>query len=305
MKYTPPPMGKYVDPLTDFGFKLLFGSEPNKDLLIAFLNELFKGKKRIADLTYNKSEYHGPHPEYRKSIFDLTCTDDKGVRFMIEVQRARQVCFKDRALYYTAAFIQEQGPKGKPDWDFQLKEVYLIALMDFCLEDTSPEHYLHWVRLTDEATGKVFYEKLGYIFIEIPKFNKPETALETDLDRWLYILKNLSLLQKIPVFLHKRIFEKLFTIAEVSKLTKPMFTQYERSRMARWTEYAVLEAAKIDGAKQGREEGREQGREEGREENSRKIVKNMLAAGKFTIPEIAALADVSQAFVRTVKKNMK
>ncbi len=52
-------IGKYIDPLSDFGFKRLFGSNPNKELLIDFLNELFKGRKVIADLVYNKNERPG------------------------------------------------------------------------------------------------------------------------------------------------------------------------------------------------------------------------------------------------------
>jgi len=210
-------IGKYIDPLSDFGFKLLFGSEPNKDLLIAFLNELFQGKKVIVDLTFIKNGYPGPQPTFRKFIFDLTCKGVDGELFIIEIQRIYQHFFKDRAIYYTSTLIHDQGPKGKAKWDFKLQEVYLIALMDFGFQDSQPEVYLHKVHLCDEITGKVFYDKLGYIFIEIPKFLKEEKDLENDLDRWLYILKNMSSLKKIPVFLTKRIFAKIFTIAEVSK----------------------------------------------------------------------------------------
>lgn len=78
-------IGRYIDPLTDFGFKLIFGSEPNKDLLIAFLNELILGRKFIVDLVYNKNEQQGPQTGFRKSIFDLTCTDAEGTQFIIEV----------------------------------------------------------------------------------------------------------------------------------------------------------------------------------------------------------------------------
>jgi len=85
-----PTIGKFIDPLTDFGFKYLFGREPCKDLLIDFLNELFRGRKIISDLTYNKNEYSGTVSNSRKMIFDLTCTGMDGEQFIIEVQRIHQ-----------------------------------------------------------------------------------------------------------------------------------------------------------------------------------------------------------------------
>jgi predicted transposase/invertase (TIGR01784 family) len=296
-KLSPPPIGRYIDPLSDFGFKLLFGSEPNKELLIAFLNELFKGKKQITDLYYNKNEYQGPQAGFRRSIFDLTCTGNSGEQFVIEVQRVSQPFFKDRAIYYTSTLIHDQGLKGKKNWDFKLKEVYLVGLMDFTFDDSSPETCLHCVHLSDEATGAVFYKKLGYIFIELPKFSKGETELKTDLDRWLYVLKNMSLLQKIPVILNKRIFEKLFAIAEISNLTKEEYMRYERSRMAQWDEYAI----KVSAPKYAREEGRKEGIEMAKQE----VIQNLLAKDQFTITEIANIVNVSEVFVHKVKKNIK
>lgn len=305
-------LGKYIDPLSDFGFKFLFGSDPNKELLIAFLNELFEGRKHIIDLVYNKNENNGPQHEYRKSIYDLTCTGQDGEQFIIEVQRIHQLYFRDRSIYYTSALIHDQGPKGKKQWDFQLKEVYLIGLMDFSFEDSRPDIYLHRVRLTDEATGSVFYEKLGYIFIEIPKFIKTQKELKTELDRWLYVLKNMSRLQKIPVFLNKRIFEKLFTIAELSKLSKEDYMRYEKSLMAQWDEYASLETAKLKGLeeglekgiKKGIEQGLEKGRQEGRQESNYSFIKSLLLQSDFSIPKIASLTGMTEEFVNKVKKTL-
>jgi predicted transposase/invertase (TIGR01784 family) len=294
-------IGRYIDPLSDFGFKRLFGSEPNKDLLIDFLNELFRGRKSVLDLVYNKNEQPGPQPGFRKSIFDLTCTDGNGAKFIVEVQRVYQHFFKDRAIFYTSSLIHEQGPKGENGWDFRLQEVYLIALMEFGFGDSLPGSYLHRVYLTDEATGKVFYEKLGYIFIEIPKFTMAVKDLKTGLDRWLYLLKNLSRLKKIPVFLDKRIFQKLFNIAEVSKLTKEEYMRYEKSLMAKWDEYAILKTAR----EEGMEKGIEKGIEKGMEKKSFEMVKNLLAAGSFTIPQIANFAGVTEAFIKKVRREIK
>ena len=317
-----PQVGKFIDALTDFGFKHLFGNEPSKELLIDFLNELFEGRKVINDLTYNKNEHSGPRFKSRKMIFDLTCTGQDGEQFIIEVQRIHQQYFKDRAVYYSSRLIHEQAPKGGK-WDYSLKEVYFIGLMDCVLEDSDPSEYLHRVKFAYEKSGREFYKKLQFIFIEIPKFTKSEKELKTGVDKWLYLLKNLHRLEKVPAILKSKILFKLFNLAAVSKLSKDEYMKYEKDLMASWDEYAIKKTlehdrqiAKEQGRKEGREEGREQGREQGREEGreegigvgaekkSYEVVKNLLLANKFNFSEIANFANVSETFVRKVKKDL-
>ncbi len=297
--------GRFIDPLTDFGFKLLFGTEPNKDLLIAFLNEIFKGRKVITELKYNKTENQGPQSRFRKSIFDLTCTGKDNEQFIIEIQRIYQQFFKDRSIYYTSDLIYSQEPKGNPKWDFKLKEVFFIAIMDFEMFESPSPSYIHRVHLTDEATGKVFYNKLGYTFIELPKFNKTQKQVKTDLDRWLFVLKNMANCNKIPLFLTKRIFEKVFNIAEISNLSKEAFMVYEKDLKAKWDEYAVLSSAIARGIEQGIEKGIEQGIEQTELKKNTEFVTNLLETKQFSISQIANFANVSEAFVRKVKKTLK
>ncbi len=294
-------IGKYVDPLTDFGFKLIFGNEPNKDLLIDFLNKLFIGRKQIVDLTYNKTEYLGPVNNFRKSIFDLQCTGKDGQQFIIEVQRIYQQFFIDRAIYYTSKLIHNQGPKGNAKWDFKLQEVYFIGILDFEMEGSNEKTYFHEAHLADINTGKSIYNKLGYIFIEIPKFNKTQNQLKTELDKWLFVLKNMANLKKIPVFLTKRIFEKVFKIAEVANLTKEEFMKYEKDLMAEWTEYAILKTAEERGEKRGEEKGMEKGEERGME----KVVQNLIKTMGLNDAQIAKMCDLPIAFIKKVRAKMK
>ena len=80
---------RYINLFTDFGFKKLFGEEPNKDLLISFLNSLLEGKELIADLTYLKSERLGKNEGERKAVYDLYCSNEKGEKFIVEIQRVK------------------------------------------------------------------------------------------------------------------------------------------------------------------------------------------------------------------------
>jgi predicted transposase/invertase (TIGR01784 family) len=257
-------MPRYIDPLVDFAFKKIFGSEPNKDLLIAFLNEVFRGRKHIADLVYNKNEHPGDLRNEGAAIFDLLCTGDNGEKFLIEVQRGRQGRFKERALFYTSRLISEQAPKGKrTEWGYDITEVYLVALLeDFTLPGNPANTYLHDICLCNRETGEIFYDKLGYTYIELRNFVKTEGELETDLDKWLYVLKNMSAMDKIPVYLRKPIFEKLFSIAEYSNLTKEEKTMYDSSMKYKWDNKNVLDYAVQEAKLEARLEGKVEGKVE-------------------------------------------
>jgi predicted transposase/invertase (TIGR01784 family) len=170
---------RYINLFTDFGFKKLFGEEPNKDLLISFLNGLLSGKEKVSDLNYLKNERLGKYDGERKAVYDLYCSNEKGEKFIVEIQRVKQEFFKDRSIYYSTFAIQEQALKGQK-WNYELKAVYTIAILDFEFSDSTPEKLHHRVKLMDEETCKIFYDRLTYIYLEIPKFSKGIKELKND-----------------------------------------------------------------------------------------------------------------------------
>nr|WP_316815834.1 Rpn family recombination-promoting nuclease/putative transposase [Pedobacter nyackensis] len=181
-------------------------------------------------------------------LFDLTCTGVDGEKFIIEMQRTDQEFFRDRCVFYMSGLISSQLPKGSSNWDAPLKEVYLIGIMEFQFNNIN-SNYLHNIALMNRDTGKVFYKGMGYKFLELPNFDKKESELITELDKWFYLLKNLSRLDKIPDFLDKRVFQKVFKIAEMSKMTKEERELYHSDVKAKsdWNagiRYAEKEAEK-------------------------------------------------------------
>lgn len=244
---------KYINPFTDFGFKKLFGTEPNKDLMIDFLNQILPEKHQIKDLTYTKSEYLGNTDRDRKAIFDLYCTSEKGDKFIVEIQKAKQNFFKERSIYYSTFPIQEQAVRG--EWDFQLSAVYTVGILDFVFaEDKEEQKVLHIVQLKDQDS-EIFYDKLTYIYLEMPNFQKTEEQLETHFDKWLYVFKNLHRLENIPNRLQDKIFKKLFKAAEIAKFSKQEFEQYEDSLKYYRDLTNVTNTAYLEGEKKGKEEG--------------------------------------------------
>lgn len=221
---------KYINPFTDYGFKRLFGEEPNKELLLDFLNELLHEEQgKIVSLTYLKNEHLGTTEIDRKAIFDLYCENEKGEKFIVELQKTKQKFFKDRTLYSSTFPIREQAKHA--NWIYELKAVYTIAILDFVFDEDkdNPEKYRYDIKLTDIETKKVFYDKLTVIYLEMPKYNKTLEQLETRFDKWLYVIRNLNSLDRIPDKLRERIFEKLFETAEIAKFSPEQARSYEDS----------------------------------------------------------------------------
>ena len=248
---------KYVNPFTDYGFKRLFGEEPGKDLLLDFLNELLREEQgEIVELTYLKNEVLGHTGLDRKAVFDLYCTNDKGEKFIVELQKTKQKFFKDRTLYYSTFPIREQAVKGT-EWNFELKKVYLVAILDFVFDEdeSEPEKYRYNVKLSDIETHKVFYDKLTFIYLEMPKFNKTLDELENRFEKWMYVLKNLPKLERVPEKLKEKIFLKLFEKAEIAKFNQEEYMQYEESLKYYRDLKNSLDTAREEGKLEGKEEG--------------------------------------------------
>lgn len=224
---------RYISLLTDFGFKRIFGTKPNKDLLIDFLNSLFNGEQVVKDVTFLNSEHVGDVHTDRKAIFDVYCENEKGEKFIVEMQNAYQTYFKDRSLYYATFPIREQAQKGE-GWNYKLKHVYVVALLNYDMSDPafSDDTINYDIGLLDKQTHRVFNDKLTFKYVEISKFNKRIEELKTNYDKWLFVLQNLSRLDCQPEYLKTAVFNRLFAEAEIAKFTRAELREYEDSLKA-------------------------------------------------------------------------
>jgi predicted transposase/invertase (TIGR01784 family) len=264
---------KYINPYTDFGFKLLFGTAMNKELLISFLNALLFKEETVKDVTYLNAEHLDTQEYDRRAVFDVYCENEKGEKFLVEMQRGEQQFFKDRSVYYATFPIREQSQRGK--WDYELKAVYIIGILNFTFNDTDGDYFHHEVKLVDLYTHKVFYDKLTFIYLEMPKFNKKEDELESMFDKWLFVLRNLSSLFERPRALQNRVFDRLFEAAEIAKFNSKELGEYWESLKNFRDWYSVMSTQ----LKKGREEGLKEGLEQGRKEECFKNAKKMKQAG--------------------------
>lgn len=262
---------RYINPYTDYGFKYFFGTEPNKDLTLHLVNALLQGREVIKSLTLLPNEQLGDTEEDRRSVFDVYCENEKGDKIIIEMQKAEQQWFKDRSVYYSSYPIRSQGAKGR--WLFGLKAVYTIGILNFVFDEDKDDeaYYHHVVQLMDVNKKEVFYDKLTYIYLEMPKFKKTEDELVTMDDKWLYALKNLPRLLERPKALQERIFSKFFEVAEVAALSKEEYAKYWESEKIFYDNQGAFMTADSKGYARGVVEGIEKGIAKGKLDTAAKM----------------------------------
>ncbi len=245
---------KYVNPFTDFGFKKIFGEEASKPLLIDFLANLLPEAK-IVDLTFKDKDKLGHNEGDRKAVYDIYCENSTGEKIIVELQKAKQNYFKDRTVYYATFPIQEQAEKG--EWNYQLKFVYCIGILDFKFDEhikSGEGEVIHTVQLKDQH-NQIFYEKLKFVYLEMPHFNKSEETLTNRLDKWLYFIRHLEDFDTIPEIFKDEVFVKAFEKAEIAKYTEAERQDYEQSLKIYRDLKGVIDTAFDEGKMEGRLEG--------------------------------------------------
>ncbi|WP_447767384.1 Rpn family recombination-promoting nuclease/putative transposase [Sphingobacterium faecium] len=228
----------FIDPTTDEGFKRLFGDKIN---LINFLNIIFRGRKTITDLTYRDTERIGATEEIGKVIFDLVVQLNTGEEIIIEMQTSTQTNLKQRMLYYASKVISDTAPKGnRKSWGYAIPQVYTIVLMDgFHMPGGDHKTYFHDTCLCNRDSGQIFYEGLGFIYMELINFVKSEAEVEDELDKVFFMLKNMSTLKTLPRIMNSAVFQRFFQFASYAKLTKEERTMYDISLKRKWDAEAV------------------------------------------------------------------
>ena len=285
---------KYIDPLTDFGFKRLFGTEPHKALLIDFLNTLLPEHHHIQDVTFKNPETIGRTWADRKAIFDIYCQAVTGERFIVEIQKAKQQFFKDRSVYYSTFPIQQQARTGP--WDYQLTAVYTVGVLDFIFDEHRHEDTLiHTVELKNQHC-EVFYDKLKFIYIELPKFTKSLAELTSHTDKWLFVLRHLAQLEEPPDSLHEGVFKQLFEVARIANFSEQEQDMYQESLKIYRDNFNVTKTLIEESVQAGIKRGIEQGSEQGIE----RVARQMKIAG-LPIQDIAKFTELSSEEIESLE----
>ena len=216
---------KYIDPMIDVAFKQIFGQEKNKRLIKELLEHIFQFE--ITELSFVNIEHIAEGVDNRNAYFDLQCHSDQIGDFIVEVQVKNQEHFAERALFYSTFPITAQAPKGP--WDYNLKPVFFLGLLNFSLPTKSlkEEGWVHRYSLRNDHTGGLLTDKVSYVFMEVGTFNKQLAECESFEERFLYYMKNLPIFVDKPDTHNEEFFEELLEAAEYAGLSKDMKEFYD------------------------------------------------------------------------------
>lgn len=254
-------MGRYINPFTDWGFKRLFGQEPSKDILIAFLNCLLEGEHHIDDVSFLNNEQTAETKDGRSIIYDVYCSTDKGEHIIVEMQNREQGNFLDRTLFYMAHAIHDQGQRG--NWDYTLSAVYGVFFLNFKSKRLPDAKLRTDVALSDMETGKTVSPKMRMIYLQLPYFEKREEQCMTMFDSFIYTLTRMEALERMPFTKRNPIFERIAQMADVRTLTREEHLKYDRA-IKQYRDYLAVK--QFD-------------KEEGRKERDNEIIRNMRSLG--------------------------
>lgn len=186
----------FVDIKNDVAFRKIFGNENRKEVLISFLNAvlLLKNDKKIVTVDI-LTPYQLPSLKGGKvTIVDVKARDQSDKNYIVEMQVAEVEGFDKRVLYYASKSYSSQIDRG--DLYEKLNPTFFIGILDF--EITQNPDYISRHKIIDLQTGENVISDIEFNFIELPKFNKTESQLETIIDQWVYFLKNAENLEVIP-----------------------------------------------------------------------------------------------------------
>ena len=280
-------MAKYINPFTDVGFKRIFGQELSKPLLLDFLNSLFEGEKRIVNLTFLDKEQPALFEEDRSLIYDIYCETDEGEKIIVEMQNKAQPFFKNRSIYYVSESIARQGERGS-SWNYEIDSVYLVAFLNFSPLDFKKQFRTDVV-LAEKDTKEQFSDKLRMIYLQLPLFKKEADECENQVERWIYLLKNMETLNRLPWAAQSAVFQKLESIADVGGMTRAERLQYDEALKKFRDTISVFEGVRMEGRMEGNAEGRE---------NEKKATIHRLLASGASVDIIAIATGMTEADVK-------
>ena len=282
-------MAKYINPFTDVGFKRIFGQELSKPLLLDFLNSLFEGEKRIVNLTFLDKEQPALFEEYRSLIYDIYCETDEGEKIIVEMQNKSQPYFKNRSIYYVSESIARQGERGS-SWNYEIDSVYLVAFLNFSPLDFKKQFRTDVV-LAEKDTKEQFSDKLRMIYLQLPLFKKEAEECENQVERWIYLLKNMETLNRLPWAAQSAVFKKLESIADVGGMTRAERLQYDEALKKYRDTISVFEGVRL--------EGRMEGNAEGRLEEKIAIARNLKSMG-MSISDVSKATGLSEEGIKVL-----
>lgn len=251
---------RYVDILTNGGFKALFGDVNNKEAVISIINVLLPEHRRVVDIDYQPTEHQGPVQGKNKEYhYDFMCRDVSGAVFIVELQCYNEEHWFKRCVSYASRVYDRQNSRGK---GYDIPPVYLIGLMGIDIGHEDPkfweDRYISEYTFREKSSHELLDETIVIIFAELARFSKNKDECVDDVDRMLYVLKNMGDLDHQPDWLHNEVYSRIFDACEIAGFTEDKRTKYDKDMYDEKRlqgEYAAYQRMGLEaGLKEGRAE---------------------------------------------------
>jgi predicted transposase/invertase (TIGR01784 family) len=288
----------FINPKIDFAFKKIFGSEDSKDILISFLNALiYEAEPVIQDLEilnpYLAPKIRGIKDTYLDIKAKIMDRNHQPSTVIIEMQVLNIEGFEKRILYNAAKSYSTQLQTGQ-SYNL-LNPVIALTITDFVMfTELANVTSRYILKERDFLIDYPIYD-IELIFVELPKFQKNLTELETIIDKWLYFLNNARSLEAVPTVMESiPELKKAFYIANQVNLTPDELEDQEKSEFFIQDQKGAITRGVREGIRAGLEQAKQevlkQGKQEGSRQKSLEIAKKMLGVlDRQTICEITGL----------------
>ena len=256
---------KYIDPLSDGGFKIFFGKVGKSEgFLIDFLNGLFVDDPDLGGITsvkYLNNEVAPDRIDDKQIRYDIQCTTSTGHKYVVEMQRQTRPHFEKRAAYYIAKAMADQASDKVGDQEWRYKDLQPVVGV-FVLEDHLPGKKKKPVldyKYREKEDHNDTLNLSRQVFIQLEYFDRLEEECVNRKDQWLFILKNLESMEYMPFSQTKdQIFKRLDHYAQIANLSNPERVEYDRLLKFSRDYYSDMD----DYIEEGRAEGRAEAKSE-------------------------------------------
>ena len=281
---------RYVNILSNAGFKAFFGDVNNKEAVISILNVLLPDYRQIVDIDYMPTEYQGPIIDKSKEFqYDFMCRGSDGTAFIVELQKYREADWFKRCVSYASRAYDRQNRKGE---NYDVPPVYLIGLMTVDVGHPDKEfwkdRYISEYTFREKECHDLIAETIVIIFAELNRFDKSDTECVTERDRMLFVLKNIGRMMSQPAWLQHEVYSRIFEACEIKMFSKEKRKEYESDMYDEKRYNSILNTAR----EEGREEGLAMGRNEGARQAYIEMAEKLLAKGT-TVEEVATLTGMT------------
>jgi predicted transposase/invertase (TIGR01784 family) len=279
---------KFVDPKTDIAFKKIFGNEAHKNILIEFLNEILELDAPIEDVVISNA-YQVPRLKgLKETTLDVKATDKLKREFIVEMQVEKETAFAKRAIYYSSKAYSQQLKKAQKY--HLLKPVIFLGILDFNMFEHDEVISRHLI--LNKKTMQHDLKDLEFNFIELQKFTKSESELETVAEKWIYFLQHADDLDRVPENANTPALQEAYEVAAQHTWTREELDIYEAQEFKIAVNENVIETARM--------EAKLEGKLEGKLEEKFAIAKNLLATG-LDIETISKVTGLTQAEIKNCR----